>query len=299
MQDKVNETISGVSELKSTRARMEELGEVKIKLGEQQSNLNILVQEVNNLRRKQETDQEKALAAAQSAAASAAAAGKPDYKAITSVFSVLLSLILIASGLITWYVGGINDNLHKEILEAKSAASSAGGKYVSDFNLAESQISKLQGQVEDLQQRVPSQTEWMKADRTIEALRIEKIALLQRMTEAEGLIARSLLLVENESNARMAESSDINSRIDEHSRDLLALNTASSELKSALNGVVTEVEAQARGMMALNNVTVASLRQNIAMIWPRVFDGDSMPEIDYYNDNIPASANVSLGVNGK
>lgn len=294
LTDRLTEVERQMAKLTATTAPIERMTDVQTSMSDLSARVSTASREIEALRDKQAKDYEKS-----------AEANKPDFKVVFAGGSLILSIFVV---LASWIGSGQSSDkeeresmrqaLLSEISEAKDAASSAGKKAGPVMDALEVFKVDTTNKIEDLQQRVPSESEWKKADSTIENLRQEKIRILQRLTESEGKIERSLLLITKEEEARIEENADILARVDDHSRDLLALNAGASKTNSAINGIVTEVEAQARGMMAVQNVTVAGLRQNLAMIWPRVFDGDSMPEIDYYNDAIPARANVSLGVNG-
>lgn len=337
LQDKTNSTASGLSELKATGAKREDVGDVRIKLGSVESQVVTLLSELERVRVKQETDQVKALEQSQEAIKTAEASGKPDYSLLVKGFSTLLTIIALAAGLNSWYINTTNQQLLQtitdlraqltidnetlmgEINEAKAAASSAGKKHQGGDAQHLQYIEQLQAKVEELQGRVPSQSEWKTAEGEIDLIRttqIEKlerltkveeaaklipliqatqIEKLERLTRAEGLIDRSILLIEEEADARKVAVADVSEELIQQDTRLLAVSKKATNTAGTLKGVITEVEGQLRGIAVGTNTMIAGVRQNMAMVWPRVFEGDDMPENDYYGlDVLPAGALVIL-----
>ena len=272
-----------IAELSATMAPVERMGQIEIDIGKITSKSEVAGEEINNIRKKQESDNEKALAAAQSAASAAAQAGKPDYKVMTGFGSLTLVLLGMLTGYVTKGDGDTRTALLAEINEAKESASSAGSKY-----------GPLAMKIEELQQKMPSESEWQTAEKEIDEIYATKKSLLQRVTESEGKIERSLMLIDKTEQSWMAESSNINRNLEVITGRLNSNESVLSSTKSAITGMATEVEAQMRGMNTYVNTEFASIKQKIAMNWHQAH-GTPMPPNSFYSEQIPARATISIG----
>jgi len=294
LQEKATANASGLSELKATGSKQEDLGKVRIDLGSVESKVNTLLSELERVRLKQEADQQKALEQSQEAIKAAEASGKPDLKAITGVGSLLLTLIFAAATLSAWHVTTVKENLITEIAEAKAAASSAGKKAEPAMAALVAYKAEVGAQITDLQQRVPSETEWSTAEAEIDKLQVKQIEKLERLTKAEGFIERALLLIEKEEEARKVAVGDVAKEMESHDMRILTVTKKATNTAGTLKGVITEVEGQLRGIAVGTNTMIAGLRQNQAMLWQDV-KSTAMPENDYYGlDVLPAGALVIL-----
>ena len=281
--ERITDAEQKIAELRATMAPVERMGQIEIDIGRITSKSEVASEEINNLRKKQESDTEKSLAAAQAAATAAAQAGKPDYKVMTGFGSLTLALLGILTGYVTKGDADVKEALLAEVAEAKSAASSAGSKY-----------APLAMKIEDLQQKMPSESEWRTAEKEIDEIYQTKKSLLQRVTENEGKIERSLMLIDKTEQSWMAESDNINRNLEVMAGRLNSNETILSSTKAAITGMATEVEAQMRGMNTYVNTEFASIKQKVAMNWHEAH-GSPMPANSFYSEQIPARATISIG----
>ena len=280
-----------VAELRATTAPVEKMGQIQIDLGKISSKTEVASEEIKNLRSKQESDMQKSLDAAKSAADS----NKPDYKIMIGAFSIIIGLMGALTSYVTSGDAKIEKTLLSEINEAKSSASAAGGKAKPVAAALEKFKETTNAKIEELQQRVPSISEWETAMQEIDTIQDFDIGLTQRVTVQEGKNDRALLLIEKLEEATALQIDDITQDMISDDEKIIAMTGDIASVRSALNGAITELEAQGRGMNAVMNAYIANSRQIDAILWQKIVPGESLPENDLYSTEIPARAVVNLG----
>lgn len=277
--DRLTDAERKLAQLDATTAPVQRIGQLETTLSEIKSNTTTNGREIEALRKKQGEDMEKAIEG-----------NKPDMKVMIAGGSLVLTMFL---GLATFVNSGDSSNassikemkatLMGEVLEAKNAAKSAGAKF-----------GPLDEKIETLQQRMPSESEWMTAEREIDEIYGIKRQLLQRVTESEGKIERSLMLIDKSEQAWKTETANINRGMEVVAGRLNSNESVLSSTKAAITGMATEVEAQMRGMNTYVNTEFASIKQKVAMNWHEAH-GSPMPPNAFYSEQIPAKATISIG----
>lgn len=277
--DRLTDAEQKIAQLTATTAPVQRMGQLETSLSEIKADTRTNGREIEALRKKQGDDMEKAIDA-----------NKPDLKAMISgaavvfaMFSGLTAFVATGDSTIDARVDEVKGTLMAEVAEAKGAAKSASSKF-----------TPLAEKIEDLQQKMPSESEWRTAEKEIDEIYGIKREILQRVTESEGKIERSLMLIDKTEQAWQTETSNIGQALDVVTDRLNSNESVLSSTKAAITGMATEVEAQMRGMNTYVNTEFASIKQKVAMNWQQAH-GSPMPANSFYSEQIPARATISIG----